>query len=300
MNINLIRRLVRSRWLDSPRHLRERIFRRLTPLFVWPQKVEISPGLFIIVDPMRFPSQNKYFWTPESVEPALQWALRTLLPKGGIFVDCGSNIGLMALIAAHYQAAHCHCMEPLPRLADWIEDEIHLNHLESLMQVHKVAASDSTGDATFYLSRPDKDGSHGLAENRYSIPNQCVTVKKQRLDEFLPALRIANVDFLKIDTEQHDYEVLSGAGDWLTPERIQMVYVEMNDRADQILEIMIAAGYVAWVSNKFFYRAVRDGYDPRKHTFYKRYHPSAVRISRNTLFCGKESAANRKLMELFG
>jgi hypothetical protein len=50
-----------------------------------------------------------------------------------------------------------------------------------------------------------------------------------KLDNFLEAEFIEEVDLLKIDTEGNEYNVLLGAGEFLTTNKIKALHIEFNE-----------------------------------------------------------------------
>ena len=68
-------------------------------------------------------------------------------------------------------------------------------------------------------------------------------VKKILLKDLLEGEEIEFVDFLKIDTEGHDFFVLKGLGAWLRPERISTIYTEMGDHREPITQLLKSRGY---------------------------------------------------------
>ena len=68
-------------------------------------------------------------------------------------------------------------------------------------------------------------------------------LKKILLKDLLEGEEIEFVDFLKIDTEGHDFFVLKGLGAWLRPERISTIYTEMGDHREPITQLLKSRGY---------------------------------------------------------
>src|SRR5437870_3706571 len=94
------------------------------------QDVQLRSGLKLRLD-MSKGNQNGIFWEDGDAEVQLYWAIRELLPLGGLFVDCGANCGLMGLLARQYRGARVIFIEPHPRLARSIETNIRLNNFAS-------------------------------------------------------------------------------------------------------------------------------------------------------------------------
>lgn len=215
----------------------KRIFKKVLPSR---NIIIIKSSLQMIVDHTRS-NQNSIYWFYEETEPALQWAIRTLLPIGGRFVDCGANIGLMGLLAIHERQAKTLFIEPFSRLADGISDSLVRSGYKDQGIVIQCAASDRNGEADFFL-HPTGDGCHSLYQNSKSV--ECIKVITRRLDKILSGLNWNHIDFLKIDTEGHDLKVLEGLGDMINPKRIAVIHSEMGKEGKDIAVLLDRRGYV--------------------------------------------------------
>ncbi|MDT7041796.1 FkbM family methyltransferase [Candidatus Nitronereus thalassa] len=207
------------------------------------QVVEIKPGLRLSVD-LRIANQNSLFWFFEETEPALQWAIRTLLPTDGTFFDVGANAGLMGLLAAYDRNAKVFFVEPHPRLAQTVQNNYDLNSFKHPAHVLQWAASDREGEATLHVHDSRNDGAHTLIEFSESVGSHIVQTK--RLDWFLEKAGITLVDLMKIDAEGHDYEVLVGLGEFLRPSTLPLIYVEMEHFegfSQPIWNLLLERGY---------------------------------------------------------
>jgi FkbM family methyltransferase len=127
--------------------------------------------------------------------------------SGCVDVGChsGSILGEIVRIAPN---GHHYAFEPLPCIFDELRQRFaRLPNVE----LFNLALSDSPGPASFQhvVTNP---GYSGLRRRRYDRPNERVveiTVEKATLDDLVPASR--RVDFLKVDVEGAELEVLRGA-----------------------------------------------------------------------------------------
>lgn len=202
-------------------------------------------GLLLALD-RRYGNQDTLFWLDGDVEIQLLWAIRTLVPVGGLFVDCGANIGLMGLLARQYRGARVIFVEPHPRLAASVRENVRQNHWQADCRIIEAAASDSGGESEFFENQ-ELDGSHSLHADWDSGPKRTLgKVRLSTLASVVEAEGVAHIDFLKVDTEGHDLAALSGLGPWLTPGRTPLVYVEMGRDARAIAQLMEGRGYIGF------------------------------------------------------
>jgi FkbM family methyltransferase len=210
------------------------------------QEVRLRSGLRLQLD-LSKGSQSTIFWLDGNIEVQLYWAIRELLPLGGVFVDCGANCGLMGLLARQYRQARVLFVEPHPRLAKTIEANIQLNGFTETCQLAQCAVSDQDGEVDFYenLSR---DGAHSIHKDWAGGMREFGKVKCATLAGLLAEHALTKVHFLKVDTEGNDLAVLRGAGSWLRPQAIELIYVEMSRDRELIRALLEANGYVGFVN----------------------------------------------------
>jgi FkbM family methyltransferase len=246
-----LRRLLRSPVSECSTTLRGLLVRRSESIDRGWVTLPLARGVRVRLDLSRG-NQRRIFWTHEEYEPALQWVLRELLPEDGTLVDCGANAGLMGFLALARPATRVVFVEPHPRLASQLRQNVARNGLGDRAFVVECAASDREGTAVLHPSTAEQDGSHALQPNKYSDPTAAaLPVRLHRLDRILDEHGLSHVDLLKVDAEHHDREVLEGLGDRLRPERIDMLYVEMaGDQFAPIFTRLAEAGYVPFGTSK--------------------------------------------------
>lgn len=207
------------------------------------QVIGLRSGLKLDLD-LTKGNQNAIFWHDGEVDLRQSWAIRTLIPVGGTVIDCGANCGLMGLLARQYHRARVILVEPHPRLAASIARNLELNGFGSDCELVQAACSDAAGTIPFYEDE-ENDGSHsvvrGAGKVRLLGEVPCVS-----LGEIIQSRGLAGVDYLKIDTEGHDYHALRSAGDFLRPDFIKVLYVEVSRDHEAVRQLMEARGYRAF------------------------------------------------------
>ena len=138
-------------------------------------------------------------------EPELA-VLAKLVPRGGIAVDVGANVGFFAYALADI-ADHVLAFEPNPDyafFARWM--------LRDRAEVHEVALSDASGRGTLYVPLSDQGVllhlAGSLKRSHFQFRNiKTYDVEIRTLDE----VGLAGVRFVKADVEGGEREVLDGA-----------------------------------------------------------------------------------------
>jgi FkbM family methyltransferase len=167
-----------------------------------------------------------YFNVFEKAE--LRQALNRI-PVGGVCLDIGANNGVFALQFAKKVGAQglVHAFEPDKNAFSRLEANTRLNRVEHVLKCHNLAVSNMNGALTFYESSPHHSGWGSLEEFRDIAVNK-ETVQAITLDDFLGRENVRNVDFLKVDVEAHEPEVLEGAGDSLRKQVFRNILIEFN------------------------------------------------------------------------
>ena len=210
-------------------------------------RIRLRSGIWMEVD-LASEIQETLFWSDGDYEPQLQWVVRELVPMGSPVVDCGANTGIIGLVAHRHRFCPVWFIEPHPRLAETVRRNIALNGWEESCHVVEAAASNEVGEAVLY-ENPEEDGSHSLNATWGGQRGGArqFRIRKAPLPELLGDQIRDCIGLLKVDAEGHDLEVLEGLGDWLRPDRIGALYVELGgDNRDRGVSLLANAGYTGF------------------------------------------------------
>lgn len=265
------------------------------------QEIQLRSGLKLRLD-MSKGNQNAIFWHDGDVDIAQHWAIRELVPIGGMFLDCGANCGLMGLQARRHRQARAIFFEPHPRLAKSVAVNIELNNFQSSCELIQAAVSSQGGEISFYEDVRN-DGSHTI-QPESEREKDFVSLGKVRcvsLKEIIETRTLPKIHFLKIDTEGNDYPVLQGMGEYLSPSRAEIIYIEMTRDQPKICDLMRSRGYTAFAKKDLPRRQTAQ-----MHRFYERggsvafFKPltDATAYSGDVLWCGEDSPVALHLGEL--
>lgn len=156
-------------------------------------------------------------------------ALTATLPDTANTVDIGANFGLFGVHAGH--VAHkgkVVALEPLPSAFELLEKNIAQNGLNDRIEAVNAAVSERGGKAKFFVAT---DGAFsGLRDTGRSPVLDTVTVAKVALDRCEPVKALDRIDFLKIDTEGHENQVLAGARNTFERARTALVMLEYSHK----------------------------------------------------------------------
>jgi FkbM family methyltransferase len=140
-------------------------------------------------------------------EPVESSVVLGLLGPGEVFLDLGANIGyytILASFACGPQGA-VYAFEPDPANFDLLERNVALNGLRNTVTVN-AAVGATTGSVTLFHSE-DNRGDHRTYDT--GDRTSSVLVRKVALDDWF-AGRSSRVDFVKMDTQGSEVEIIDG------------------------------------------------------------------------------------------
>lgn len=135
------------------------------------------------------------------------------LKEGDVFIDIGSNTGLLSKkIYDTTNLNKMYLIEPVPYLVD--ECKRKFENCKNV-EIHKVAFSNQNKEETMYVSHWNL-GYNKIFKNGMEIhPHDKLNVNCTTFSEWVSTNKIDRIDFVKIDAEGHDVEIVEGMFDWL-------------------------------------------------------------------------------------
>jgi len=156
-------------------------------------------------------------------------AIFALIKPGMIVLDIGANIGIHTLHMARRvgRQGRVLAFEPNVVVREELEKNISINKITNV-SVLKVALWERGGEETFYFPEDGMEAMGGLKPNsRFKVASEA-KVETARLDSVLAQLNIRQVDFIKIDVEGAELNVLKGAGSLLDDNQRPPIMYEAN------------------------------------------------------------------------
>lgn len=158
-------------------------------------------------DKSAIESHALYGGCPEKFDVKL--SNRLSKKSGTVYFDIGANSGLYSPeIAFHNRSAQIYAFEPQPDCALKLETTVSLNRWSDRFEVLRLGLSDRKGELSLSLS--GSGSTFDDAFNDYKSTNK-IDCKVDTLDNFVKSNSIARIDFIKIDVEGHELQVLMGA-----------------------------------------------------------------------------------------
>ena len=146
--------------------------------------------------------------------------------RAGVVFDVGANVGQSAKqYARTFPTAHIYSFEPVSETFHRLQENV---KAYAGIECFQLALGSLVGVGQMVLRGPSPlfflQGQSKETPASAGAPTEAVDVST--LDEFCQSKGVSHIDFLKVDTEGADLEVLKGADGLLTMQKIDLVQVE--------------------------------------------------------------------------
>ena len=190
-----------------------------------PVFVDYGPGKWPFYDDNDFQEIGYHFNFNEWYNDLLSLFAPYITP-GSVVIDVGANLGFTTLLFARMagMTGTVYSFEPGNKMAGKLEAMVTANELQNV-HVHRMGLGSQL--AELELAIPEYSGNASLSSPPHLNGKKVVTekVRIERLDDVI-GNSLSRLDFLKIDTEGFEIEVLRGAEQTL--KRLKpVIYIEL-------------------------------------------------------------------------
>ena len=169
--------------------------------------------------------------------------------KGDVFVDIGSHVGKYAVATAKAvgEEGLVVAVEPHPETFKALQVNVKLNHLGNLVALN-LGAWNRSCRLKFYV---------GASSSEFSVDGTCydnsMDVQAERMDGLLVHdLKLGRVDWIKIDAEKAELEVLEGLEETLSRFKPKLFVEVWSKNMKLVKDLLKRHGYsMIAVSNTF-------------------------------------------------
>ena len=231
------------------------------PLYSLLEKITFGKGLYRTVNgvKVKLPARYiRYFQTDYEAENFS--FLKAVCKKNGTVLDIGAHIGLFSSITAKVIGSRgkIYAFEPTSNTIAVLQQTIRINRLEHIVEPIKQAMGKEVGTTTFFISDNEADNSNSLVSYKVDREINGVEVDINTIDNFVSSMELASVDFIKIDAEGAEYDVLKGGIDVfnaLRPFCILAIHPEpiakKGDKMEDIYDLLVQLNYKIFHNNEF-------------------------------------------------
>jgi FkbM family methyltransferase len=171
----------------------------------------------------------------------------------GTMIEVGAGPTTFFSMSKHFRDTgwRCICIDPNPKFVE--------AHKKIGNEIYQLACSNFEGTNNFKIVSTgwpeENDGiSYSSLEIKYDMPNhpfQEITVNVTKLDTLLESLNVNKIDFVSIDVEGWELEVMQG----FSPEKYtpKVILLENYTHKNEYIEYMDSIGYTLKEKIKYNY-----------------------------------------------
>lgn len=224
------------RWLFSHEICRKHPFKTCWRLFRW-ELLRLTNGELaykygddfqITLLPNEGASRLTYYFGVS--EPELFRVYEEFLRPGMTVVDAGANIGLHSLFFSKQvgEGGKIYAFEPSKKIFRRLIEHIQNNRVTN---IEGLCLALGARQGTAEVVDNEEDTSRTFLRSDLSDRAETSTVTVETLDSFAKVRGLGKIDFLKIDVEGFESEILAGALDLLARQAIQVIQIELDERS---------------------------------------------------------------------
>lgn len=163
-------------------------------------------------------------------EKTIRYLVKTI-PKGGVLVDVGANVGAIAIVTARLRPdVKVYAFEASPFIFSFLKENIEKNHLTNVFAYNKAVHETDDDELPFYA--PEDEFGKGSFSQTYS--NKPELVKTVRLDHFFTEHHLTP-SVVKVDVQGYEYHVFKGMSDYYTQKKPKpIILFEFESWAERI------------------------------------------------------------------
>ena len=150
-----------------------------------------------------------------------RWMKNINISKNPVIFDVGANIGIFSLsYASIFKSAKVYSFEPVDYIFEILRTNIYKNkNFKNRIFPFNLGFSDSRKNIKLGIPNSKQHPRYDPKKNSinvglfsiYGSKKSTVNAKFVTLDDFVKSKKIQKLDFIKIDVEGHEYNVLKGA-----------------------------------------------------------------------------------------
>ena len=155
--------------------------------------------------------------------------------EGDVIIDVGGHIGLFSLYATQFcKNGQIFTFEPMVENFDLLSENIKLNNLDNI-KIFNLAVSNSNSSVKLYLNQDD------AGHSMFSKSSKSVTVNSISLQQIFDNNNIEYCDFLKLDCEGSEYEIIKNLpATYFKKIKKMIIEYHMADTNPELLDELIS------------------------------------------------------------
>ncbi len=158
------------------------------------------------------------------------WIINHVAPKSKVFIDVGANIGAWSKLFLSKMANPQKgiLFEPSQLALACLNDNLQQAIKDNIVEIVQSAVCEKAGTMDFYMEESAGETSSLISKHSNSKARK-ITVTTTTIDAEVAKHKLKFIDFLKIDAEGYDLNVLRGAENCLINKTVGVIQFEYNN-----------------------------------------------------------------------
>lgn len=209
-------------------------------------------GFKLKINPALDKGVERSIFNTGTYEAGTLHAFDLLLKKGDVFIDVGSNIGLMAIYASQKvgTTGHIHSFEPEPKTYKILCENCDINKIKNIT-LNNIALGAKESKGIIYSNLDINRGAASLVRRDGTKGNE---ISISTLDNYLDSKRIPQVKLIKADIEGYEFEMLKGASKLLHSEYAPILCIEYSNDVQSVTEVSDVYDFVTSINKYQVYK----------------------------------------------
>lgn len=158
--------------------------------------------------------------------------------NNSVILDLGANVGVFSFYAYPF-ASKIYALEPAQEHFEVLEHMVKTNEMGDKIIPIKKAVSLEDSTASFYHNT--NRTAHSLKSIMNNFPDEMETVETIRLDTLFTQYNIKYVDFMKLDVEGAECDIVEGEGFFNVKDKIGALVIEYHQWSGRNPSQMVTA-----------------------------------------------------------
>ena len=200
-----------------------------------------------------------YFLTGFYERGFVDWTCDNFLDEKKCVIDIGAHIGWYTIDMAK-KSKHVYAFECSPKSFNYLCSNIALNNLDYNVSKFNCALSNISTSMPYFIRDPKDGGGNGISKFEYDYLNEVpsILVPCKPLDDF----HFENINFIKMDVEGHEKQVLQGAKQTIISNDYPKILFESWDDEKPNLPVKeLKEELFDYIRTNFEYKIVHVGKD---------------------------------------
>ena len=218
-------------------YIQSNIYRILTSIAIFPNKiVDIRSAKFYVPNYPIDLIQSIIVDTKNFFEHDILQELQPYIKKNAVILDIGANIGNHSVYwAVRSNAKKIYSFEPVEDFFKILKKNVEINQLKDKVKIFNIGLSNQKINGSISHYDPTNIGGTSIKQDLNG------NLMLDKLDNI--TFKDNTIDFIKIDVEEHELEVLQGARETLLKYR-PVVFVEIfSENKTKVHEYLTKLGY---------------------------------------------------------